>query len=264
MTIKDRGQFVRSDRTLYEPTSYRGEQSDDWGGGDSTTTYQHVSKDQIYPGTFLSDAELKIEHQGASGHTLYPPAVLLNGEATPPDERSIHEKLASRRERMDAGGPMMTDAETMADWQSKSERYNTTDIPGQQSLFHHKSSPATSTVDLMRSTKGGRVANMTQLGMAARDVMLERGHGLTPSTDLSPHSDRLVGKLREKGLVQGHEKQMSNDLTFNRFPINVDDYPTQDREYKPVDPEALAGGRRAIRSILGRNRPVGEQGSLFE
>jgi len=74
----------------------------------------------------------------------------------------------------------------------------------------------------------------------------------------------MVEKLRNKGMVSGSfEKMQSNDLTFSDRPMQIDDYPTQDREYQPVSPEALAGGRRAIRSILQRNKSQGEQGSFW-
>jgi len=137
-----------------------------------------------------------------------------------------------------------------------SDTWDTSGIPskivqpeqGQQKLFDHFNSPGSATVVSMggTNTTSAKVAGMNLLGIAQNDAM-KRGYSLTPDTDLSEHSDNLVGRLKDKGAVdKGFERHATNSVGFWRAPKG--DWSGGE----VVSPGEVNRGRNTVRSILGR------------
>lgn len=251
--VTNNSQFVRQRDLLTElPDGLSGGSNDYWDYGTTVDNYQHIvgetpryryggwdeEDDPEVVMTPASNANLQVKHRGARGSTQYRP----EGD----DYQASNFDYRARR---------------LAEFSGE--------IPGQQAFFIHESSKPTSTVEYMMSTKGGRVANMTQLGMAARDTLLRHGRELRPSDDLSPHSTRLVNKLEEKGVTK-NRKALSNSLGFEPKPFPAE--PLQGfgadgqsnrlsrGQFEPVPDADVEGGRRMIRSVLGgKKRSEGEQ-----
>lgn len=257
--VTNNSQFIRQRDTLTEmggseeaPNS--GNQT--WRGDETIDTYHHVigSEDAYkYGGDYeepevvkrpVANATLKVTHRGASGSTQYRP----QGDDYPAKNFDYR-------------------ARQLAEFEGE--------IPGQGKLFIHESSHPTSTVEYMMSTKGGRVANMTQLGIAARDTMQRHGRELRPSDDLSQHSSRLVEKLESRGIVK-NRKQLSNTLNFESKPFGVSPdwgYGANGRtnalsqgQFELVPDADVQAGRQHVRDVFGgsKKRSDGEQLRMFE
>ena len=127
---------------------------------------------------------------------------------------------------------------------------------GQQTLFGSYHHPGSATVSYMggANTTSAKVAGMNLLGIAQNDAM-KRGYSLTPDTNLSEHSDKLVGRLQDKGLV---------DKDFSKEGTNYEEFATVSygggTGTGVISPGEVNRGRRTVRSVLGRkSNPTTEQ-----
>jgi hypothetical protein len=107
------------------------------------------------------------------------------------------------------------------------------------------------------------------LGMAQFEAQ-NRGMTLTPDSSLSRHSVRLVGKLRNAGLIEGPPPIQGNDLEFSKetqYPSQHDWARREVRE-ETLSPKEVARGGRAGRAIVSRLNPKPEpeyeQSVLFD
>ena len=127
---------------------------------------------------------------------------------------------------------------------------------GQQTLFSSFHHPGSATVAHLggANTTSAKVAGMNLLGIAQNDAM-KRGYSLTPDTNLSEHSDNLVGRLQGKGMVdKDFSKEGTNYMEFGTSPY-------AGGEGTGVIPSGEVNrGRRTVRSVLGRkNNPTTKQ-----
>lgn len=137
----------------------------------------------------------------------------------------------------------------------------------------HGPEPTPPTVEMLEMTKQDRAMAPTLLGIGQIESIRRSGQGLTPSTDLSDHSDRMVGKLANRGAIDdwgGRERW--NDMDFlPESPYSTGEDMWQ-RHYGPhaVPRQDVSAGRSLSRNLLRRKRggPVGTatgavQGTLF-
>lgn len=131
---------------------------------------------------------------------------------------------------------------------------------GQQQLFAHHYSPAQATVTSMggMNTTSAKVAGINMLGIAQNDAA-KRGLTLTPDTNLSEHSARIVEKLRGSGVVdKDFVRENDNSVPF------WDSAQTQTSKFSEYPHgESISSGevkmgesraRHTIRSIHGRKK----------
>jgi hypothetical protein len=210
---------------------------DAWQGALTRHTYQYY-KDQDHLGD--STAMTSVLDRGGTGHTQYPPKEMID------DDPSFN-----------------------ADMWSPGN--------GQMPLFEHRSFGPESTVTSMGSTRGSRVAAMTQLGIAANEAQ-DRGRTLLPDDNLSKHSQRVVDRMYGAGMTEEPafgEPQNTLDFwephTDSTTGVQFEGQPTarafgSQHGETTFSPEEVARGRRTVRSILGRGKAPksqGEQGTLF-
>jgi hypothetical protein len=108
-------------------------------------------------------------------------------------------------------------------------------------------------------TKEDRVGNMTMLGMA-ENAAREEGATLLPSTDLSQHSSRLVGKLKMAGVVDSDAStRVTNDSQFHE-PWSI-----RMGGKARVPAEEVEAGRQTVRKTLKDSKPrqIKGQQTLF-
>lgn len=112
-------------------------------------------------------------------------------------------------------------------------------------------------ISIFKGTMGGRVGNMTMLGVAELDAQ-RQGKTLADdytNSSLSPHSSNLVEKLT------GQKVPVTNNWDFQEIPNEVDltwvdDYP--DKKVSFVPDEDIKVGRGIIRSAI-RNNTLSKQ-----
>lgn len=124
--------------------------------------------------------------------------------------------------------------------------------PGQQMLFqerYHSDTPGKSTVDGMFFTREARSMAMPVLAVAQREAVEEYGRSLTPSTDRSAHSEKLVQNLAGQGLIEGNERTSTNGMSFVSPTVQ-----SQRDVGTPEEPSVLAQGKKDVRDLL-RSRP---------
>jgi hypothetical protein len=137
-------------------------------------------------------------------------------------------------------------------------------FPGQQALFEdwgEQGAPAKSKVSLMTFTKATRARALPLLGRAALDARERYGTDLTPDTDRSDHSERLVQRLSERGAVKGNQRDIDNGMDFPDHPTTIFAHGVT-----PLTPERFEAGRKHARQVLRSTRPgrtAGEQATLF-
>jgi len=138
---------------------------------------------------------------------------------------------------------------------------------GQRRLFGMAHDPGESHVSFMGGSEEGRIHALTLLGIAHnRLARYYPGRVLQTPRDLSEHSARLIGHLRERGIVPGQgEPPVTNRLTFATF-----SHTTEEDEMMVTRAEVLAGRRTARQALRPPQGPVhgpvygGEQLRLFE
>lgn len=117
-------------------------------------------------------------------------------------------------------------------------------------------------VEYMRTTKGARAVAGPLIGIAARDHM-NRGHALTPSSDLSEHSSRLVGKVNQH-LGSQFAAKTTNDLDFLPDGFLGSDtvgMPRAEMEgISELDRSEVDAGRKMMRRMLKRQPAVPDHG----
>ena len=219
---------------------------------------------------------LEVMHQPAMSSTRYAGPVGEPTTATGPDVKPEHNQGWNKRW-----------AERTAVGQSsnrKNQFTNVNEVEGQIPLFLHRSTHASDKVDTLIMSREGRVMAPTMLGVAANRATAATGRDLQAPTNLSQHSDRMVGKLKAAGAVPA-EHRRSGD--FN----NLNFVPARDRSIKggleglhshlthwaertenvpgataevPVAASEVKRGQRTSRNVLraGRSRPVAESEQL--
>jgi hypothetical protein len=110
-----------------------------------------------------------------------------------------------------ARGPLADGDYRMQSYDKDWAEHNAT-ATGQIPMFLNRSKYNPPELEYMRTTKGARAVAGPLIGIAALDHM-ERGHALTPSSDLSEHSARVVDKLN-KNLGTQFQHDVTNDLDF--------------------------------------------------
>jgi hypothetical protein len=86
---------------------------------------------------------------------------------------------------------------------------------GQIPLFVHNETPGVSTAALLEGTKDSRMQAMHVAALADVDTRIREGRGMTPSYSLSPHSQRIVEHLEDKGVTQSPSNISSNQMDFS-------------------------------------------------
>lgn len=138
---------------------------------------------------------------------------------------------------------------------------------GQLPLFLQHHVAAHETVDSLFAARGHQQAAMTMVGMAQNWNRQQFGRDLVPSDNVSPHSAKLVGHLKERGVVGADaEDTPSNDYGFDdpqaaAIPVSR----ARSLYDRDVPEDEVRRGRMTIRSIVGRRRAAtqGQQGTLF-
>jgi len=126
-------------------------------------------------------------------------------------------------------------------------------------MFQSWEKPAKSTLDLLVGTKKDRGMAPTMLGIASLETAKTHHRELTPSTDLSPRSEKLVNNLGARGVVQG-KKTMSNDLGFSgEYPSAGTHYlesqhEDPDNPRNLLNPHIVAKGKQHARSVIRGSR----------
>lgn len=131
---------------------------------------------------------------------------------------------------------------------TKPPRNNYPRADGQLELFSHRSSKPESKVLSMGGTYGARVAAMPLVGLAVNDAAT-RGNTLHPSNNLSPHSERMVGHLAERGVVDMPENISHNASTY------WSDTKLPSPNSETLSPETVDSGRSVVRDAVRRPRP---------
>lgn len=151
---------------------------------------------------------LEVQHKKAWGSTRYAGPVGLPTTATGPDVAPEHNQ-----------GWNKAWAERTAVGQSSNRKNavsNVNEVEGQIPLFLHRSTQASDEVDTLIMSREGRHMAPTMLGVAANRAMATTGKDLGAPTNLSVHSDRMVGKLKAAGAVP-EEHQRSGDFNSLNF-----------------------------------------------
>lgn len=99
----------------------------------------------------------------------------------------------------------------------------------QLQMFHHIPE-ANHSVDSLfaRDNPGAKVSAMTMVGMADLHSRARTGKALAPSTDLSPHSMRIVRHLADAGVIdhplddEGYDLEPTNNISFSRANDTLD------------------------------------------
>lgn len=79
-----------------------------------------------------------------------------------------------------------------------------------------------------RDNPGAKVSAMTMVGMADLHSRARTGKALAPSTDLSPHSMRIVRHLADAGVIDhpldddGYDLEPTNNISFSRASTTLD------------------------------------------
>ena len=203
---------------------------------------------------YYSAAEVQVSHNPTTGHTRYPsPDDYWSGGTTSDPDEASHEGYTDEWARRQAHGK------------------GDDQVPGQIPMFQHGSTHAHSSLDYMATTRSGRAMGMTLMGMAARDTLLEHGHELKPSADLSRHSTRIVHKLADRGVTTAPEFESRNDMDFREEPgywAGGTESQMRRDAGDPVSSHDVRKGQQFLRSVLksSRSKPsaLGEQQPLFE
>lgn len=145
------------------------------------------------------------------------------------------------------------------DTRTESHRYGPEDVHDgigrvrgrQQTLFgYHHVRP---TVDFMLANRGYQHYAASLLGVAALESRARYGEDPVASSDLSPHSSRLVGRLARAGAVQypGPDEEHRNTLDFPDHPAAY----LWGSKYEEIQPSRMAAGRRAVVEAIRGSAP---------
>lgn len=126
---------------------------------------------------------------------------------------------------------------------------------GAPKLFGMSQIPGQSKVVYASGTKGGRVHLGGLLGLAYMDTQRSYpGRQLQASSDLSPHSARLVGKSKGRGLVSAeHRRSGENQMDFTEsYPEDVIGVHAhaQHMGHDVLTPAETRTGSRTMRTLL--------------
>lgn len=126
---------------------------------------------------------------------------------------------------------------------------------GQIPMFEHHHVPGRATVDYAAGTEAGRVHFPILLAIAQNDFN-KINRTLIPSDDLSPHSLQLTEHLAKRGLVKESDvpDHTSNDMDFEEDPQMI-----ASENVKEIPREEVKQGKRLLRSMLGRDKPLSKQ-----
>jgi len=115
-----------------------------------------------------------------------------------------------------------------------------------------------------RDNPGARISAMTMLGMADLHSRARTGQPLAPSTDLSPHSMRIVRHLADAGVIDhpqdedGYDLEPSNSINFHRATNTLNSLsPLSDADRYRIDvTHQSRQARRHVTNLmrLGRGR----------
>jgi hypothetical protein len=202
---------------------------------------------------------LEVAHHPATSHNLY---------AGPIGEHTQSSAMAQGWNSKWAGKYSVGSS-----WNPRNEHINTHDIPGQIPLFLNRSSHARDTVDLMSMAHEGRHMASTLLGVAG-DESIAQGRHLQAPTNLSVHSERMIGKLKSTGAVpESHTKSVTNSLDFvpahehavsggleglhSSLTHEAKSYPATagDTAEEPIAASVARKGQRGVRNVLRAGKP---------
>lgn len=104
-----------------------------------------------------------------------------------------------------------------------------------------------------------RTHAMGLLGIASVESRRRFGEDPVPSDDLSPHSQRMVGRLAEAGATKMPEHFTSNSLDFPGYPHvePPEEYADQGYTVSKVPDHTVGLGRHRAREILRQGRQAG-------
>jgi len=146
----------------------------------------------------------------------------------------------------------------------KSGTFHVAKEDDQLQLFAHDP-PKPSQVEMLvsRDNMGARITAMTLLGLADMDARARTGHPLQTSSDLSPHSLRLVRHLRDRGAVSNTDVPSTStntigfefaEATLDEAGNNLKDIQRPGSGYTDRSPDA----RSAREHIISMRRPAKE------
>jgi hypothetical protein len=116
-------------------------------------------------------------------------------------------------------------------------------------MFDHKSTTSEAVLHELYVAEDSRAITLPMIGVAARSTMNDRRQSLTPSSDLSSRSSRLVGRLNNN-LGSQFSSSQNNRLTFAASRLQLDAAPLPPASTLIPQEEAEHGralGRRLAR-----------------
>jgi hypothetical protein len=120
---------------------------------------------------------------------------------------------------------------------------------------------------LMSMARKHRAMAGTMLGVANNDALAQTGIGLSPSSNLSQHSHRLVTKLGARGVLNKAQvpDQPMNDITWEEPRPARGASAFDAADYHPIPHAEMEAGRQTVRNMIRpkRHRPDPNQGTLF-
>lgn len=129
-----------------------------------------------------------------------------------------------------------------------------TDTP---QLFGVHGNEGSNEVHILETTRADRAMAPTMLGIAELESIRDTGKGLTPSTDLSDHSNRMVNKLAERGAVKDwYGREYENDMDFMTYTHSISPEAFDRHWAKSQVPDAnVRAGKSIVRNILRGKKP---------
>jgi hypothetical protein len=127
---------------------------------------------------------------------------------------------------------------------------------GQVPLFLHDETPGYSVLSYMNSVDNpqSKTAAMRLMGIAAIDS-IRSGHGeITPDSNLSKHSQRIVQHLDKVGATKMPDDIDTNTTTFMSRPNLTYGITSESSNYKPVPQEDVGAAKGMLRAALRGQR----------
>ena len=133
-------------------------------------------------------------------------------------------------------------------------------------LFQHQSQMQPAHVSWLVTTKEARSMAGPMIGAAAHEAA-RLGSDLTPDTDLSDHSNRLVQHAQARGGVDpSFERTRKNNTPFMLPGDGIGTVIPQNKSKirGPIEDANLDQGRRTMRQFLRQGRPAKPQGEQMQ
>lgn len=133
----------------------------------------------------------------------------------------------------------------------------------QLQMFYHLPEDGHSVDGLFsRDNPGAKISAMTMIGMADLHSRARTGKALAPSTDLSPHSMRIVRHLADAGVIDhpqdedGYDAEPTNNISFNRANETLDslaDLSTAEKHRTEITDQSRQA-RRHVTNLMRQGR----------